>query len=69
MNDVIIRQFSLDIDRNAQDIAKLTKQVRKLKRRTTFLGLLCIGSIAGIIFLDKYVQGLEEKIEDHNNEI
>lgn len=56
MNDMIVRTFALDIDKNARAIAELTKQVKKLKRRNFILGLLCVGTIGAVIFLDKYIE-------------
>lgn len=55
MNDMLIRQFSLDINRNASDVLKMEKQIKRLKRSNVFLGLLAAGSLAYCIYLDQYI--------------
>lgn len=64
MNDIIVRQFALDIERNSRDIAKLNKQVKSLKRRNFIFGALALGAIAYAFFLDKHVEEELEKYED-----
>ena len=56
MNDIMIRQFALDIERNAREVERLTKQVKRLRRRTLFCGVLAAGAIGYAVFLDKYVE-------------
>ncbi|MBO7453459.1 MAG: hypothetical protein J6U54_24260 [Clostridiales bacterium] len=56
MNEMLIRQFSLDIEKNTREIARLNRQVKRLRRKAFFAGTLALVAVGGIIFLDKHME-------------
>jgi hypothetical protein len=68
MNEVIIRQFALDIERNAREVERMSKQVKRMRRRTVFACVLAGAAIGYAVFLDQHVEKKVREVKNYVND-
>ncbi len=64
MHDIIVRQFALDIEKNTSEIARLSKQVRRLKRANVVCGAIAAGAVVYAVVLDNYLENEIRKLKE-----